>query len=114
MVALWIERELNGEQRKHQARRRRSIGRDGDRNHRWLATSNRRSSNYCLDRNSHLGNKDRAGIASTVAQVKFGDSPKWKFIPFADSTFHLDFDNAPNRFWRFMQRVVFGFKWERL
>lgn len=48
--------------------------------------------------------------------MKFGDAPEWKLIPFPEERFHLFFDKnkAPCWFWRFMQRLCFGFTWERL
>lgn len=43
--------------------------------------------------------------------MRFGGD-KWRFIPFPERSFHLDFQTAPSRFHRFMQRIFFGFRWE--
>lgn len=38
--------------------------------------------------------------------------PKWKLSPAPDLEFHLP--DAPNWFWRKMQYLILGFKWESL
>lgn len=46
--------------------------------------------------------------------MNFGGDIKWKLTPFPDKRFSLDFQEAPCWFWRFTQRLVLGFRWEKL
>lgn len=46
--------------------------------------------------------------------MTFSDEPHWRLTPFPDRRFNLDFTRAPNWFHRLAQRLILGFRWERL
>lgn len=43
-----------------------------------------------------------------------GPGRDWKLHPFPDSDFALFFVKPPNRFHRWMQKILFGFRWEKV
>lgn len=40
-------------------------------------------------------------------------SKQWRLQPFPPESFSLYFQYPPNRFMRFMQRLLLGFKWTK-
>ena len=53
-----------------------------------------------------------SNMTSDIEYFIYGIEYKWK-LTIGDQLF-ISFTKAPNIFWRTMQRIILGFKWERL